>query len=287
LKKGSYRKEKPLRNGEETLAEAAFQIASAHGLVAFTGAGISEESGIASFRGRGGLWDRYAPERFGTLRGLMAEFLLRPQRVAGFLHEILTSCLEAEPNPAHLALAQWEAEGVLQAVITQNIDILHERAGCNKTIKLHGSIDRLRCTDCGFKQDLDETQLRGWAGDLSLEGIGRRQLWRALQKILSACPYCGGRRRPDVVFFGDLLPQDAWMEAQQAASLCQLLLVIGTSGLVYPAADIPILAKKAGGILIEINPEPTPLTPLADLYLEGKAGEVMQKLARQVASIRH
>ena len=268
------------------LAEAAYQIASTQGLVAFTGAGISEESGIASFRGRGGLWDRYPPERFGTLRGLMAEFLLQPRRVAGFLHDILTSCLDAQPNPAHLALAQWEAEGMLGAIITQNIDTLHERAGCNKTIKLHGSIDRLRCMDCGYKQDLDETQLRGWVRDLSPERIGRRQLWRALQKILSACPYCGGRRRPDVVFFGDLLPQDAWMEAQQAASLCQVLLVIGTSGLVYPAADIPILAKKAGGILIEINPEPTPLTPLADLFLEGKAGQVMQELAEQVESIR-
>jgi NAD-dependent deacetylase len=255
-------------------------------VVAFTGAGISQESGIPSFRGEGGLWDRYPPERFGNMAGLLAEFLLQPKKVAGFLREILASCLDAEPNPAHLALAQWEAEGVLRAVITQNIDILHERAGCNNTIKLHGSIDRLRCMDCGFKQDLDETLMRGWVRDLSPDGIGRRQLWRALRKMLSACPYCGGRRRPDVVFFGDLLPRDAWAEAQQAASLCQILLVIGTSGLVRPASDIPLLAKRSGAILVEINPEPTTLTPLADLFLEGKAGQVMQELAEQVESMR-
>jgi NAD-dependent deacetylase len=267
------------------LIQAANRIASTQGLVAFTGAGISEESGIPTFRGNGGLWDRYPPERFANMPGLMGEFLLRPKRVAAFLKEILRSCLDAQPNPAHVALAQWEAQGILRAVVTQNIDTLHERAGCSKIIKLHGSIDRLRCTDCGFKQDLDATQMQGWVQALSPDGIGRRQLWRALQKILSPCPYCGGRRRPDVVFFGDLLPQDAWAEAQQAASLCQILLVIGTSGLVRPAADLPLLAKKAGGVLIEINPQPTTLTPLADLFLEGKAGQVMQELARQVTSI--
>ncbi len=270
---------------ENSLNEAASQIVSAAGLVAFTGAGISEESGIPTFRGNGGFWDRYPPERFGNMAGLMGEFLLRPKRVAAFLQEILRSCLDAQPNPAHLALAQWEVQAILRAVVTQNIDTLHERAGCSKTIKLHGSIDRLRCTDCGFKQDLVATQMQGWIRDLSSDGIGRRQLWRTLRKILSPCPDCGGRRLPDVVFFGDLLPQDAWAEAQQAASLCQILLVIGTSGLVRPAADLPLLTKKAGGILIEINPEPTTITPLADLYLAGKAGEIMDKLARQVKSI--
>jgi NAD-dependent deacetylase len=270
----------------DVLADAAFRIASAQIMVAFTGAGISEESGIPPFRGNGGLWDRYPPGHFGNLSGLLTEFLLRPKRLAAFLQEILQSCLDAQPNPAHLALADWEAKGALRAVITQNIDTLHERAGCERTLKLHGSIDRLRCPDCGFRQDLDETQMRGWIRDLSPERMGRRQLWDALQKIFSPCPYCGGRRRPDVVLFGDLLPQDLWAEAQQEASLCQLLLVIGTSALVHPAADIPLSAKKSGALLIEINSEPTPLTPLADLYLEGKAGQVMKELAAQVESIR-
>jgi len=270
---------------ENSLNEAASQIVSAAGLVAFTGAGISEESGISPFRGGEGLWDRYPPERFGNMAGLLAEFLIRPQKLTAFLQEILHSCLNARPNPAHLVLAEWEAQGILRAVVTQNIDTLHERAGCSKTIKLHGSIDRLRCTDCGFKQDLDQTQIRRWARDLSPKGMGRRQLWRTLQNIFSPCPYCGGGRRPDVVLFGDLLPQDAWLEAQKEVSSCSLLLVIGTSGLVYPAADLPLLAKKSGTILVEINRDPTHLTPLADLFLEGKAGEIMQELARQVKSI--
>jgi len=267
---------------KNSLSEAASQIARAERVVAFTGAGISEESGIPTFRGKGGIWDRYPPERFAHIPGLIAEFLLQPERVANFLREILESCLDAEPNPAHLALAHWEAQGKLRAVITQNIDTLHEGAGSRKVIKLHGSIDRLRCTDCGFRQDFDEVQLRRWAVALSLQGMGRRQLWHALKQILSSCPYCGGRRRPDVVLFGDLLPQDAWMQAQREASLCQLLLVIGTSGLVHPAADIPLLAKRSGATLIEINPQPTSLTPHADLFLAGKAGQVLKELMGQV-----
>jgi len=266
----------------KSLRQAASQIASARSLVAFTGAGISEESGIPTFRGKGGLWDRYPPERFANIAGLAAEFLLRPERVAGFLREILQSCLDARPNPAHLVLAQWEAKGILRAVITQNIDTLHERAGCQRVIKLHGSIDRLRCQDCGFRQHLDEWQLQQWAAHFASEGIDRRQLWHALREILSSCPYCGGRRRPDVVLFGDLLPQDAWGEAQREASLCELLLVIGTSGLIHPAAEIPFLARRSGAALIEINPQPTSLTPHADLFLAGKAGLVMEELMGQV-----
>jgi len=264
---------------KNSLSEAASRIACAQAVVAFTGAGISEESGIPTFRGKGGLWDSYPPERFAHIPGLIAEFLLSPARVGNFLREVLESCLEAKPNPAHLGLAQWEAQGRLRAVITQNIDTLHERAGSKRVIKLHGSIDRLRCTDCGFGQDFDEVELRRWAAALSLGGMGRRQLWHTLRQIFSACPYCGGRRRPDVVLFGDLLPQDAWGEAEKEVSLCPLLLVIGTSGLVYPAAEIPLLAKRSGATLIEINPEPTSLTPLADLFLEGKAGQVMEELA--------
>ena len=181
---------------ENSLNEAASQIVSAAGLVAFTGAGISEESGISPFRGGGGLWDCYPPERFGNMAGLLAEFLIRPQKLTAFLQEILHSCLNARPNPAHLVLAEWEAQGILRAVVTQNIDTLHERAGCSKTIKLHGSIDRLRCTDCGFKQDLDQTQIRRWARDLSPKGMGRRQLWRTLQNIFSPCPYAAGGGGP-------------------------------------------------------------------------------------------
>jgi NAD-dependent deacetylase len=270
----------------EMVRQAALKIARGQEMVAFTGAGISEESGIPTFRGEEGLWDRYPPERFANSGGLIAEFLLRPGKVAGFLREILESCLDAKPNPAHLALARWEAEGRLQAVITQNIDTLHERAGTQKVFKLHGSIDRLRCTDCGFKQDFDEVRLRRWVAALSAEGIGRRQLLHALKQILSPCPYCGGKRRPDVVLFGDLLPQDAWAEAQEAASLCRVFLVIGISGLVLPAAEIPLIAKRSGATLIEINPEPTSLTAHADLFLEGKARQVMQELASQVMSIK-
>ncbi|MDH7499253.1 MAG: NAD-dependent deacylase [candidate division NC10 bacterium] len=267
------------------LREAASWIAGARSLVAFTGAGISEESGIPTFRGEGGLWDRYPPERFAHIPGLMAEFLLRPERVAAFLREILQACLDAEPNPAHLALARWEAQGKLRAVITQNIDTLHERAGSRKVIKLHGSIDRLRCTDCGFRQDFDGSQLSRWRAALLPKRMGRRQLWQALKQILSSCPYCGGRRRPDVVLFGDLLPQDAWGEAQGEASLCDLLMVIGTSGLIYPAAEIPLLAKRSGATLIEINPQPTSLTPDANLFLAGKAGEVLKELLDRVPEI--
>ena len=264
------------------LYEAASHIARAHGVVAFTGAGVSEESGISTFRDQGGIWDRYSPERFGRVSGLRAEVLRHPEEVAGFIRGLLQSCLEAVPNPAHLALARWEVQGVVRAVVTQNIDTLHERAGSKKVIKLHGSINRLRCEACGFRQGLDESQLQQWIARLSREGVDRRQARRLLQETFPACPYCGGKRRPDVVLFEDLLPQEAWLEAQQEASRCHILLVIGTSGLVYPAAEIPLLAKRSGATLIEINPQPTSLTSHADLFLAGKAGQVMEELMQQV-----
>lgn len=245
---------------------------SSHHAVAFTGAGVSQESGIPTFRGKGGLWDRYPPFLYANLPMLALLFLIRPSRVAVFASDVLASLLEAAPNPCHKVLADWERLGILRGVITQNVDDLHEMAGSRNICELHGNVYRVRCVRCGGKEKLSRHLL--WETWERLRGVrpGRRELLRVLSSYASRCPYCGGRRRPDVVFFGEGLPAEEWNKALGLASESDILLVVGTSALVYPAAMIPRLARESGARIVEINPEPTSVTPLAELRVPYPAG---------------
>jgi len=262
------------------------RLRRANSAVAFTGAGISAESGIPTFRGEGGLWDRYPPSRFGTLPGLVAEFLIHPQEVVRFFIEILDTFLDACPNPAHDALARLEAAGLLRGVITQNIDDLHERAGTRRLTKLHGSLNRIRCPRCRSREEVSRERLQTWVQGLKGRKVGRRTLLDQLGEIIPRCPHCGAFRRPDVVFFGEGLPEEEWDQATRWAEGCDLMLVIGTSGIVHPAAEIPWIAKRAGAVVAVLDEERGGLSEMADLVLVGKAGLILAGVLEELVGSR-
>lgn len=249
------------------LKEAARILARARFAIAFTGAGVSAESGIPTFRGRNGLWKTYRAEELATPEAFRRE----PHLVWEFYRWRMKKILQARPNRAHLTLAELERMGILKAVITQNVDDLHREAGSRNVIELHGNIFRVRCTSCDYRENLKET---GRVSEFVEE------------KDLPRCPRCGSLLRPDVVWFGEPLPREALETAFSLAERADVILVIGTSGVVYPAAYIPYIVKERGGKVVEINVERSGITPIADIFLRGKAGEVMERLLKEIRKLR-
>jgi NAD-dependent deacetylase len=240
------------------LAQAREWLAEARRVAVLTGAGISAESGIPTFRGPGGLWNNHRPEDLATPEAFARDPKLawewydwRRQRVAAAL-----------PNPGHTALAELERRVPHFTLITQNVDGLHRAAGSQNMIELHGSIWRLRCLSCAREIENRDAPLR---------------------EIPPRCS-CGGLLRPGVVWFGESLPFDAMRQAAKAAARCDLFLLCGTSAVVYPAAALPERALCAGAKVIEINLEATPFSDVAHLSLRGKSGEILPRLVR---AIRH
>ncbi len=221
--------------------------------MALTGAGISTESGIPDFRSPGGLWDEFDPLEYGSIQAFRAD----PAKVWRFYAPRFSALSDAEPNAAHLALAQLERLGLLDAVITQNIDCLHERAGSKNVLEVHGSIRTSSCPGCGASYSLDEV----------LAFLDRSDV--------PVCPDCGGVLRPDVVFFGELLPADTIDRVYSLARSARLLLVIGSSLEVHPVAGLPLETLEAGGALAIVNRGPTALDSRASLKVEGSAGAIL------------
>lgn len=251
-------------------------------MVAFTGAGVAAESGIPTFRrapgggGPAGLWDDYSPAIYGTPWGLAAAAVVRPERFRRFVRDVAAAFFDAEPNAGHRGLGELAAEGRLRAVITQNIDDLHERGGAEPIIKLHGDLLSGRCLRCHARNAVDREVLRA-----RLAAATERRHWRATRHILKAyprCPRCGGRQRPDVVLFGEGLPRHQWQAAETALEECDLLLISGTSGTVYPANALPDIARQRRVTTVEISPEPTPYSGWVDYPLTGTFGETMPQL---------
>lgn len=249
--------------------------------VVLTGAGISSESGIPTFRGKGGLWEKYNPAIYANLPGLTSVFLSRPERIVSFITDFYQILLKAKPNPAHLALAQMEKKGILSSVITQNIDNLHQEAGSKKVIQLHGNAYRMRCGRCNKAYNMDRERIEELLEDLGTNKFSRRHLLKALNKYFPRCS-CRGRFRPDIVFFGEMLPEDQLRAAYDELNKCSLLFLIGTSGIVYPAAGLPSYAKEKGAKIIEINNEPSAISYLSDQVLLGRAGEFLPAIAADV-----
>jgi NAD-dependent deacetylase len=222
-------------------------------IVALTGAGVSAESGLATFRGPGGMWEGRNPMELATPEAFNDD----PFTVWRFYAWRRTQAARAAPNTAHTSLAALERERDDFALITQNVDGLHELSGSRRILRLHGSLWRLRCTAEGREFD------------------DRRE---ELGELPPRCS-CGALLRPAVVWFGEPLPVEILKEAEKQASLATLLIVAGTSSLVYPAAALPQIAQSNGAYVVEVNPEPTPLSPLADERLAGPAGEILPRLA--------
>ncbi|HEX6488622.1 MAG TPA: Sir2 family NAD-dependent protein deacetylase [Candidatus Dormibacteraeota bacterium] len=236
---------------------AAELIAAARRGVAFTGAGISAESGIPTFRGEGGLWKRYDPFKVASIQHFMTD----PASYWSVARERGRESLAAQPNAGHLALAALEGAGHLTAVVTQNTDGLHAAAGSRQVIELHGSGRRVRCLDCGAEEPRAEVQAR----------LDR--------ELPPRCLVCGGVHiKPTVVFFGEAMPAAATAAAFDLARGCDLMLVVGSSLVVYPAADVPTAAVDAGAPLVIVNAEPTPLDDQADVVIRGRSGEVLPAL---------
>ncbi|MFH1177797.1 MAG: NAD-dependent deacylase [Acidobacteriota bacterium] len=235
------------------LKQAAEVLRRARRVVAFTGAGVSAESGVPTFRGALGLWEGRPVEEVATPQGFHAN----PELVWRFYDERRTKLATVVPNPAHLVLARWQERFAHFRLVTQNVDELHQAAGSREVLQLHGSIWRLRCSSCGAERE------------------DRRV---PLPELPPRCRGCGGLERPGVVWFGEYLPAEVLGAAGQAAASCDVLLVVGTSAVVYPAAGLVEIASRAGGKVIEVNPEASALAHLADVALRGPAGELLPRL---------
>lgn len=250
---------------EKLLRLSAAWIAECRNLVVSTGAGVSRESGIPTFRDAGeGLWAKYDPQQLASVEGFRQD----PKIVWEWYAWRRKKVYQAKPNPGHLALARLEDLVPRMTLITQNVDGLHRRAGSRRMIELHGSITRVRCFgNCGQVYE-------NWSDD-DYEG-----------EIPPRCQACGSFLRPDVVWFGEQLPEKQVQEAFLSAENCDVILVVGTSGMVQPAASLPVVAHRAGARYIEVNPQPGMITESADILLKGKSGEILPPLVATLEQLQ-
>ena len=248
---------------ESEIEEASRIIAESDYAVVFTGAGVSAESGIPTFRGKDGLWTKYDPEEVASIYG----FRRNPKAFWNFSRELMVK-MKAKPNPAHYAIAELEKLGIVRAVITQNVDMLHQMAGSKNVLELHGSMEYVDCLDCG-----------------------RTYRWEFIEKMLEEgleirCE-CGSEYvKPRVVLFGEPLPSDVLSRAIEESKRCDTFIVIGSSLVVYPAASLPFHAKNSGAKLIIINTEESQADSIFDVVIYGRAGEIMPEIVKRVKKLR-
>jgi NAD-dependent deacetylase len=251
--------------------------------VCFTGSGISAESGIPTFRGKGGLWERYDPGVYAYRQGLISLFRERPAELVNFVVDFYSLLFKARPNTAHLALGILEKENRLRAVITQNIDNLHQEAGNRNVVELHGNAFRIRCQGCLNTLSIEKDRLKEMVSLLKRGADSKTKILKVLSRYFSRCA-CGGRYRIDITLFGELLPEDALASAYKYLDEADTLLMVGTSLVVYPAAQLPLYAKKRGAKLIEINTEKSSLSEICDYSITGRASEVLPEILKLIGS---
>jgi len=303
-----------MKQNEQLLVHKAIEILkTAKSIFVLTGAGISAESGIPTFRGADGLWKNYSAADLATPEA----FAKNPALVWEWYHWRQSLIIKAKPNPAHYALVEIEKRFDKFLLLTQNVDDLHRRAGSKNLLELHGNIFRARCLNCGkvIEHHRSMDRLDGHCEERScleqhresdeaisrrrkkndeiatpLDGLGARNdngVSQTIQKDqankLPTCG-CGGLLRPDIVWFGEMIPQDIWQESLAFLSKADVAIICGTSGVVWPAAAIPEIAKKSGAKTIGINLEPTPITDIGDVSLLGKAGELLPQLVRGLST---
>lgn len=231
------------------------KLEAAESVVVFTGAGMSAESGVPTFRGEDGVWKKFKPEELANLDA----FIRNPELVWEWYKHRKHLITTISPNPGHFALAGMERYHTNFSIITQNIDNLHRKAGSTVVHELHGNIERNYCISCGASASNKDI---------------------ISEKSVPKCALCNGIIRPDVVWFGELLPADEWNAAETAARQCEIFFSVGTSGVVYPAASLPLIAKRSGAYVVELNLEPTDFGTQADEAILGRAGEILPELLR-------
>lgn len=266
---------------EDRIREAAELLFQSTYAIAFTGAGVSAESGIPTFRDPGGLWDRFSPEEFATPQGIITTFRTKPRRFLEFLKSSIEVFERAKPNEGHKALAKLEEAGIIKTVITQNIDWLHQEAGSRNVIEVHGTITRFSCISCGRNYQKTKKE----AIDIAKKFLERLEraieqgdLMSAFDMIEIRCPECNGILRPDVVLFTEPVKDMNTAFAEAQCSDC--VLVAGTSGVVYPAAAVPEVAKRYGAKIIEINPTGQYFD--SDVWIPLPFAQAMPRVAEEV-----
>ena len=244
---------------DKSLLEKAVQIIrNSNNIVVFTGAGSSTESGIADFRSEGGLWSRYEPSIYANY----FYFLEDPSKFWEMHNELVEILIKAEPNDIHLGVVELEKRGKVSAIITQNVDALHQKAGSGTyrsvpIYELHGSYIKLQCIECRKEFDFDQVETKG---------------------IKYPVCKCGGFIKPKVILFGEALPSGVLDAAMNASQNCDCFLMVGSSLLVSPANFLPQIAKQSGAKLIFINRDPTPLDGIADIFLKGSGGKILSEI---------
>ena len=253
----------------EGITQAAGLVGSSQRLVITTGAGVSKESGVPTFRDAlDGWWARYDPEQLATLEA----FRRNPKLVWDWYEYRRGLVRAAQPNAGHYALVALEDLVPQVAVITQNVDDLHQRAGSRDIVPLHGAIMHNKCV----------ASCQGEPTIIDLASVGDHDPAAGPPR----CPHCGAWVRPDVVWFGEALPQAHLDRATKLAEGADVMLVVGTSGLVQPAASLPFLAKRSGAVIVEVNPNPSAITRMADLWLQGPSGEMLPQVVRAIRDQR-
>ena len=259
---------------EESIQQIAERLVCARYAIALTGAGISTESGIPDFRGPSGVWT-LDPDAERRAYRSYDEFMENPagwwqQTLAKGERFSLGDLSQAQPNAGHYALAELDQMGILKWTITQNIDALHEKAGTQNLLEFHGSTAKLRCLSCGSRFRTEE---------FDFEKLAREN------RLPPACPRCHGLIKTDTVFFGEPIPDDVAERSFKEAKKCDLMLICGTSAVVYPFASLPRIARERKNvIIIEVNAEPTPLTNegISDYFLQGKTGEILPRILEEI-----
>ncbi len=252
---------------EANINKATHMLAAASRAVVFTGAGISTESGIPDFRGPGGLWTKVDPNDF-TIDKFLSSETTRKKMWQRFREGGLMA--DAQPNLAHHAIVELEKMGKLSSVITQNVDNLHQKAGNSQHLvhELHGNMQWFVCLNCRERYPIEIVKQNFPSPD-----------------HVPTCDACRGILKPDVVLFGEALPQHTLLRASQEAQACDLLIVIGSSLVVYPAAYMPLYAKRSGASIVIINNEPTEQDDIADVLINAPAGETMTKIITKLKEI--
>jgi len=243
----------------KSIGEVAELLLESKFCVVFTGAGVSAESGIPTFRGKNGLWSKYNPEEVASIEGFMRD----PSKFWNLAKELIVK-VKSKPNPAHYSIARLEDMGIVKAVITQNIDRLHQKAGSKNVIELHGSLEKVRCIRCGKEYKWEEIEEK-------------------LEHEMPPKCECGSiHLKPNIVFFNEPLDRDVLRKAFSLAERSDLFIVVGSSLVVYPAALIPLTAKDGGAKLVLINKDPTEMDYCFDIKIYGKAGEILPEILRAV-----
>lgn len=246
----------------QALRKAADLLLSSHHAVVFTGAGISTPSGIPDFQSKEtGLWQRFDPMEVASI----GAFQSRPDKFYGWLRPLFQQIWSAQPNPAHIALANLESSGVVKALITQNIDDLHQRAGSRNIYEVHGSLRTMTCPRCQKK----------------VPSIKYREILKS-ENALPECETCGSIMKPDIVLYGELLSAEVWIEAEEFCKQADVLLVAGSSLTVWPAAALPETCVENGARVILINLTPTHLDEYADVLIKGNVAETIPQIAQSI-----